>query len=77
MPALISSTNQSLERVARLDGAAADDQGIGVEGVHHLVEEEAERVSLDAEDVAAHRIAAFGEARTFLAACCGSSVASW
>lgn len=39
------------------DGSAADDEGVGVEGVDHDVEEEAEGVGLDLEDGAAHFIA--------------------
>ena len=48
----------ALEVLAGFQRAAADDQRVGVERVHHLVEEQAERVGLHAEDIPAQRIAA-------------------
>src|SRR5215472_366160 len=51
-----------LELLARFDSAAAHDQGVRVEGVDHDVEEESKGVGLDAEDFAAHGVAAFGHA---------------
>ena len=62
MPARISSMNHCWNSLPVSMRAAADDQGVGVEGVDHFVEEEAERVRLDAEDLAAHRVAALGHA---------------
>src|ERR1035438_1599995 len=47
----------ALELLARFDGASADHQGIGVEGVDHFVEEYAQRMRLHAEDLLAHGIA--------------------
>ncbi len=51
-----------LEFDAGFDGAAADDEDVGIKGVDHLVKEETERVGLHAEDVAAERVALFGHA---------------
>lgn len=52
----------TLEARAGFDSAAADDEGVGIEGIDHLVEKEAERVGLDAEDFFAEGVALVGEA---------------
>ena len=44
-----------------LDGATADDERVGIEGVDHLVEEQPERARLDAEDLATQGVAALGQ----------------
>ena len=67
MPARISSATQRWNAAVGLDRPAADDERVGVERVDHLVEEEPERVRLDAEDVPAHRIAALGQPADALA----------
>src|ERR1035437_4196209 len=46
---------------AGFNGATADDQDIGIEGVYHLVEEQTQRESLHAEDVTAEGISLFGQ----------------
>ena len=46
-----------LELLAGFEGASADDEGVGVEGVHHLVEEETQGVGLHAENFPAERVA--------------------
>ena len=48
----------ALEIQAGFQSAAADNQSIGIERVHHLIEEQPERVGLHAEDLAAEGIAA-------------------
>src|SRR5579862_8881001 len=49
----------ALEFRARLYHAAPNDQGVGIEGVDHLVKEQPKRPRLDPEDVPAHRVAVF------------------
>ena len=45
-----------------LDGAATDDERVGIEDVHHLVEEHPQRARLYPEDVPAHHVAGLREA---------------
>src|SRR5580765_2578236 len=49
----------ALEFLGRLEGAAADDERVRVEGVDHLIEEQAQRVGLHAENLATHVVAGF------------------
>ncbi len=58
----------ALELFFRLQRASADDQSIGVEGIDHFIEEQAESVGLNPEDFLAHRIAALAKPRTSFAA---------
>ena len=51
----------ALKRFAGFDGAATDDERVGIEDVDHLVEEQAESVGLHLKDSPAHRVAAFGQ----------------
>src|SRR5579883_2365988 len=51
-----------LELRSGLERASADQQGIGVEGVDHGVEEQTQRVRLNAEHFAAERVAFFRQA---------------
>jgi hypothetical protein len=66
----------TLEILVGLNCPAADDESVGIEGVDHLIEEQAERVSLNAEDFPAHGIALFSQAAnqfgglTEVADCC-------
>src|ERR1019366_7440088 len=53
--ALTLAGEPALEFFARLQRTAAHNQGIGVEGVHHFIEEESQGVGLHAKDVDAHR----------------------
>jgi hypothetical protein len=46
----------TLELLACFQGASADDEGIGIERIHHFVEEETQGVSLYAENFRAQRI---------------------
>ncbi len=52
----------TLEFLTRLQCAATDDECVGIEGIHHFVEEEAQGMGLHSEYVFAQRIAFVGEA---------------
>ncbi len=51
-----------LEFGSGFNSAAADDEGIGVEGADHLIEEQGEGMGLGGEELAGERVALFGEA---------------
>ena len=51
-----------LKRFPGFDGAATDDERVGIEDVDHLVEEQPERVGLNLKDAPTERVAAFREA---------------
>jgi len=51
-----------LEVGSGFDGATADDEGVGVEGGDHLIEEERQSMCLRGKELAGEGIAFFGEA---------------
>src|SRR5438270_336869 len=52
----------ALELFAGLKRASPDHQSVGIKGVDHRIEEQAERVGLNAEDFHAHLITVLGQA---------------
>src|SRR5579884_3553767 len=52
----------ALEFFTGFDGAAADDQRVGIEGIDHFIEQQSGRVRLHAKDLARHGIALLREA---------------
>src|SRR5208283_5057965 len=52
----------ALKFLRSLNRSSADNQRIGIEGVHHLVEEQSEAVGLDAKHIARKFIAFFSHA---------------
>ena len=62
MAARISCDKPILKMLSGFEGASADDEGVGVEGVYHLVEEETQGVGLYPENFFAQRVALFCQA---------------
>ena len=61
MAARICSMNQLWNSRTGFERAAADDESIGVERIHHFVEEQTQSVGLHAENLLAQRIAFFSQ----------------
>jgi len=57
-----SGDESILKMLFGFEGASADDEGVGVEGIYHLVEEETEGVGLYPKNFFAQRISLFCEA---------------